>query len=209
MLAAQPEVAAGKAPVGTGGVTLAGGSGGGGGSGGAGGSSVVDFGPYTVHEDGYVTSGPWHGWAWTTSPDGTISPQSFDGAAAGTRLCAAGTVGRDSHAYAILGIDVAQSPENGNEPHWIPTGPGLFYDITNVAGSPLRLQIAAEGGVWCAPISGGHGQLDWGQLNTKCWDGSGTPYDGRAPMVNVMVLVPGSETETVAFDFCINSLGPR
>jgi hypothetical protein len=65
-----------------------------------------------------------------------------------------------------------------------------------------------KGGKWCAAIRGDRGELDWVQFNSSCWDGSGEVYDGQVPLTNVMVLVPGSDTDDVVFDFCINSIEP-
>jgi len=176
---------------------------------GAGSSAPVDYGPYTVNADGFVTSGPWQGWAWTSTDNSAISPSSFSGWPAGATLCVQGTVARVSSAnsYAILGINIGQSRDDG-ERDWTPTGPGLAYNITNTANSPLRLQVAATTGVFGTAIRGGQGKLDWNELNSRCWDNSGSIYDGHSPLNNVMVLVPGSDTDSVIFDFCINSIAP-
>jgi hypothetical protein len=87
---------------------------------------------------------------------------------------------------------------------------GLMVDIKNNAGSPLRVQVqTANGGTnederWCAPFQGS-GFIPWNAFNTKCWDGSGKAY-AMEPISTALVLVPGDDTDPVAFDFCLNSI---
>jgi hypothetical protein len=202
---------------GSGGYIYAAGGSGGYAVGGAGGSSVSSApGPYAVEAGGYVKSGPWQGYAWTvTDPLGsTISPSDFSMVGAGGRLCVKGVVVADPSydVYAILGINVAQ-PQNGGSPGvWTPTGWGLAYSLTTDIASPLRVQIQGAAGYpsesWCADVTGSSGKIPWTQFSQNCWWNSGPYYDGKTPLQSVMFEVPGTNSNSVSYSFCVNSIGP-
>ena len=215
----------GKAPVGSSGgsrgsggyVYGPGGSGGYmAGTGGAGGSwSTTDVGNYRVTAGGYVTSGPWSGYAWTVvdSSDTTISPSEFSGVGDGGRLCVKGVVSDYGYeVYAILGINVAQSRDDSWAGVWTPTGSGLAYSLTTNITSPLRIQIQGAAGYpnesWCMNLSGTSGKIAWTQFKQYCWADYGSPYDGKTQLESVMFEVPGTNSARVSYDFCVGSMGP-
>jgi hypothetical protein len=120
----------------------------------------------------------------------------------------------DYSAVAILGISVNQAQGTTTESTWTPTGSGITYSVTNAGGSPLRVQLQAAGGDvdatkrWCYPVNGNVGTPSWIDFNTKCWDWSGSYYDGTTPLQSVMVMVPGDLTP-VPFSFCVVALTPH
>jgi hypothetical protein len=202
---------------GSGGYLYAASGSGGHGADGVGGSSVPSTGPLGVASGGYVTSGPWRGYAWTAAdPLGsTISPNDFSGLGAGGKLCAKGFVVADPAygGYAILGINVAQTQSGGASGVWATAGTsGLAYSLTTNIASPLRIQIQGAAGypseAWCVNLSGSSGKIPWTQFNQTCWDNIGSFYDGRTPIESVMFLVPGTNTTRVNYDFCVGSVGP-
>ncbi len=178
---------------------------------------------FVVSEGGYVTTLSWHGYAWTAT-DGnsgsTISPPDFTMLASGRQLCAKGTVvgTADYSAAAMLGFNLSQQPgEPGmTAPDPVPWGPGddignggLRYNITNRAGTPLRIQIQGPNGDtdpnqrWCNDVIGQTGEMFWHSFSTECWEGgNGTQYNGVDGLLSIMVLVPGDVTDR-PFDFCI------
>jgi len=175
---------------------------------------------FTVAAGGYVTAGGWKGYAWTAT-DGvsatTISPANFSNLAADGKLCVSGTVAgtADYSAVAILGISINQAmgtPAPAPST-WSQTGTGISYSITNTGGSPLRVQLQAAGGAtdatkrWCDDVNGNVGTPQWFDFNTKCWDRTGTYYDG-SPLESVMVLVPG-DLVARSYSFCVNALAPH
>jgi len=177
---------------------------------------------FAVAAGGYVTVGPWKGYAWTAT-DGVsatiLSPKDFSGLAADGQLCVTGTVAGtpDYSAVAILGIAInqAQGTPAPAPSTWAPTGSAIGYAVTNPGGSPLRIQLQAAGGAtdptkrWCRPANDTINTfLQWSEFNTKCWDGTGTYYDGSTPLESVMVLVPG-DLVPVPFKFCVLALAPR
>jgi hypothetical protein len=90
----------------------------------------------------------------------------------------------------------------------VPTAAGVAYEIENVGGSVLRMQINSQaGGSWCAPIVGNSGFISGSQFNTACWDNSGTFYN-LEPLTSLAIVVPGSDTQTIPFDFCLTSIAP-
>jgi hypothetical protein len=212
----------GEAPVGSPGGSKGsgghpGGSGGyGDGTGGAGaswGTTVVST--YKVTEGGYVESGPWGGYAWTVvdSSDTTISPSEFSGVGDGGQLCVKGVVSNYGYeVYAILGINIAQSRDDGRAGVWTPTGSGLAYSLTTNLASPLRIQIQGAAGYpsesWFMNLTGNSGKIAWTQFKQYCWADYGSPYDGKTPLESVMFEVPGINSARVSYDFCVSSVGP-
>jgi hypothetical protein len=190
-----------NAASGSGGSNAQGGSGG---SSGSGTSNPLDVG-------NYYASGNWHGYVWTsTSGDGSsITPMDFASQTTGMPRCVKGTVAAaaDYGGTAILGFNLSEG--NGATSSTVtPMKEGVLIDVTNNAGSPLRFQIksAPSGGTeWCTTVTGSGGFIPWTSLRTSCWDDTGTPYN-REPIAAAMLLVPGTNTTPVDFDFCWNSL---
>ena len=95
---------------------------------------------------------------------------------------------------------------------WSPSGDGIAYDISNCAGSFLRLELNGADGEfdansrWCASISGEQGFIPWTDFNTECWSNEGDFYDGATPLRSAMVLVPSDAADEIPFDFCLNGL---
>jgi hypothetical protein len=173
-------------------------------------------GGYRVIAGGYVMSGPWRGNAWTTtdsSMDTTLSPSDFSGVGDGGRLCIKGVVSDHGlEVFAILGINVAQPQDGSSVGVWTPTGSGLTYGLTVNVASPLRITIQGAAGYpdesWCANISANAGQIAWTQFKQSCWASYGSFYDGKTPLESVMFEVPGISSTRVAYDFCVDSVGP-
>jgi len=93
----------------------------------------------------------------------------------------------------------------------VPTSAGVTVDVTNTGGSQLRVQIAGPNGAtdpndrWCVLIAGTGGFIPWGSFNTACWGGYGNSYNGE-PITQIAILVPGSDSVAVPFNFCINCI---
>jgi hypothetical protein len=189
----------GGVTAGTGGVTA-----------GSSGAAGADGGAY----GGYISSGGWQGYAWTaTSPSGgSISPDDF-GDVTDFPLCASGSVAAGTSNVAMVGWNLNQHFADGEPALSVtPTMEGIYVSVTNSGGSELRLQIQGPNGGtdandrWCAIIPGSGGFIAFSAFNTECWaGGNGTAYAGQ-PIVAAIVLVPGSASGPVSFDFCIDSL---
>ncbi len=173
---------------------------------------------FVVSGGGYVTSGPWQGYAWTDtelpSLGSAISPADFS-AVAQAPLCVSGTVGADPAygSFAMLGVYLNMPPDGGagSALPWVPTGSGISYSGTNSGGSTLRLQLIGASGApednWCALLAATSGSIPWSSFNTRCWDGSGTAYDAHVPLKAVAIVVPGAPS-AIPFDFCLLGLSP-
>ena len=123
--------------------------------------------------------------------------------------CVSGTVGmmEDFSGTAILGFNLNE-PSGGMGTTVTPSKAGVTINVTNRAGSPLRLQVqtASTGGTqWCTKIMGSGGFIPWENLRTACWGATGMKYM-REPIVSAMVLVPGDNMAPVDFDFCVDVL---
>jgi hypothetical protein len=195
----------------TGGAASGGSSSGGaastGGSAGTGGSGTITY------DGGYITQGPWHGYAWTakTGTGSTLSPTSYSVTA--PPLCASGTVAAGTANVAMIGLNLNQP--KGDNPAMgtvVATDDGMLIDVTNNTAAALRVQIQMADGAtnadhrWCAPLSNGQSFVPWDAFTTTCWNATGTAYAGQA-LVSAMVIVPGGASAR-AFDFCINSMVP-
>jgi len=201
---------------GTGGSAAAGAGGagaGGAGGAGAGGTSAAGVGgnDSAIDVGNYFKSGAWMGYVWTSaSGEGsTITPMDFEAQTTGMPRCVSGTVGpmADFSGTAILGFNLSE-PSGGVGTAVAPTKAGVFINVTNRAGSPLRLQVqtASTGGTqWCTNILGSGGFFLWDTLRTACWGATGMKYM-REPVVSAMVLVPGDDVDPVDFDFCVEAL---
>jgi hypothetical protein len=208
----------------------AGGAGGGGGatgitgSGGTSGSLMPGF---MVDDSGYVTAGPWQGWAWTATETPnlgtTITPTpasqggaGFTAVKAGSPLCTSGIVAQDPNwgGIAMLGVNIAQEKAVTFDPSitWTPTGTGVKWQVANTGASPLRLVIQGPAGYptqqWCYPIAGGSGTVKWADFNSKCWgDATTVPYD-NTPLDQVLIQVPGLNAAAQPFNFCLQGVAP-
>jgi hypothetical protein len=202
----------GSAAAGAGG-SGAGGAGGagGGGAGGAGGASGTGGNDSAIDVGNYFKSGAWMGYVWTsaTGEGTTISPMDFEAQTTGMPRCVSGTVGplTDFSGVAMLGFNLNEVA-GGMAMPIAPTTAGVTINVTNRAGSPLRLQVqtASTGGTqWCTNIIGSGGFILWDALRTACWGATGMKYM-REPIVSAMVLVPGDDVDPVDFDFCVDVL---
>jgi hypothetical protein len=184
------------------------------------GGTSTGTGPYTVLGGGFVTAGAWQGYAWASAgPVGvsTITPTTFGTITAGAQLCVSGTVGAtsDYSGTAMLGINIAQAQGTTVTGTWTPTGTGVSYSITNTGASPIRIQIQGLNGAtdatqrWCYTALTPTGTIPWASFNTQCWTGgTGVAFSPTTPIAAIMVLVPGSNTAAVPFNFCVVSLAP-
>ena len=228
--------ATGGGMTGAGGGTDLAGSGGRGGTGGAvsaagaesTGSSESLMPGFTVDDGGYVTAGPWHGWAWAASEKPylgtTITPQpsdqggtGFGAVTAGSPLCISGTVVQDPNygSVALLGFAIQQDKTPAYTPSntWKPTGTGVRWQVKNTGGSPLRLQIQGVASYpsqsWCYPLVGNSGTIKWSDFNSQCWGSSTTvAYDGTIPLNQIIVQVSGLNYAAQPFDFCLEGAAP-
>lgn len=177
---------------------------------------------WSVEEHGFITACDWQGYAWTAIDSGVdggtpslICPAEFSSLQEDDRLCAEGVVGArdDWGGFAIVGFNLGQEVEDEAVASITPTGEGIQVAVSNYAGSALRVQIQGPNGGddandrWCAALPDGESFVPWGAFNTQCWDDSGEFYQGE-PLQNVLVLVPGSNTEDTPYDFCIDGAYP-
>jgi len=186
---------------------------------GPGGASGTNERGWTVEAGGYVIAGSWQGYAWTaasTENGSTITLKDFPALAAGGPLCASGSVASqyDWGGYAMIGVNLNQAQSKDAPMNTVvPTSAGVSVDVTDTGGSQLRVQISGPAGAtdpndrWCVPIAGSGGFIPWGSFNTACWGGYGNAYNGE-PLTQIAILVPGSNSVAVPFNFCINSIVP-
>jgi hypothetical protein len=91
-----------------------------------------------------------------------------------------------------------------------PTKKGVLVNVTNHVGSSLQFQVEGKLGDktvhWCALLRDSGGFIPWSDLNTACWDKSGTAY-ANEPILSAAIVVSGNTTVAVPFDFCLNALG--
>lgn len=155
--------------------------------------------------NGYLRAGNWHGFTTTQASTGaTIERQSF----VKLPVCASGSVPRDSAGFATLGVNLNQDPAPAGAPadSVVPTKAGLVVHVSNVAASPLRLEIAGAdpGDEWCLDLYGGGGFYPWTSFKSRCWTTGGSAYDGKQGLTRLSISVPGNAAQPVPFDFCLD-----
>ncbi|HTQ07376.1 MAG TPA: hypothetical protein VMI54_26150 [Polyangiaceae bacterium] len=198
---------------------------------GSGTSGSAGTGTTGTNPPGYWSEGDWHGCAWTgidtdttATMRTTVSPQDFTmGQAMNGSYCAMGSVGNTYASVALLGFNLDQDSATANctyDPNAASAdGPpgvalqktGLAINFSKTGAFTLRVQIQAQDGAtnadhrWCYTITDAAGPVfaPYSMFNTKCWDGTGTNYDGTTPISAVVFLVPGA-TSTTPYNFCIN-----
>lgn len=173
--------------------------------------------PHATARGPYYRDDPWHGYFWIakTGKDTTLTPsKSFADKTFDAEICIKGSVAAtsDSSGNAMLGVNVNQFERTDAVPLLrAPSRDGVQVEVKNNAGSPIRVQVAAQDGTsnadahWCAVVNGSGGFIPWTAFNTACWDGSGKPYKHEHITV-AMLLVPGNARSAVPYDFCLQRL---
>ena len=179
-------------------------------------AAVTTCSGFSTLAGGYVNSGALHGYAWTakdTSATTTITPADFSSLTAGSALCASGSVAHTPtfSGWAEIGISINQASGGASAGTYIPTTSGINVHLTNPGASQLRIVLYGPNAAtdpnnsWCAPVLAPGGFIPWTTFNTKCSDGSGTPY-ARQAIQSIAVLAPDNDTTATAFNFCLDCL---
>lgn len=149
-----------------------------------------------------------HLWLAQSGAGTTLTATGFDAAVLSGPVCIKGSVAAtpDYNSNAALGLNLNQAPNQAPMP-FTPTLGGLQVDVTNTAGSPLRILIQSQdgAGLWCANVNGAGGFIAWTAFNTACWDNSGTAY-ALQPLAVASIQVPGGIAAAIPYDFCLNGL---
>jgi hypothetical protein len=164
---------------------------------------------------GLGESGSWRGYVFTAAEAGSsISPGEF----LGDVVCAEGSLGASFEEWALVGWNIAQeideeTLDGGAVNAIVPGGTGVAYDLVNLGGSGLRIQIQADDmGLesWCAPVPPTNpGVIPWGDFRKSCWTQGGEVYDPNTPLAQIAVQTySGSDTLPTAFEYCVIHLGP-
>jgi hypothetical protein len=145
----------------------------------------------------------------------TLSPTTFDARQPGQPFCIAGNVAPDpafqGEAAIKFTINQAASSDVAGQAApvltTVPTGTGLALSFSKSVAHTLRIQLEPPDGgdPWCyeVPEVTGTAFAPYAQFNTACWDGSGQAYAGQ-PIQAVNFQVPGDDTLTIPYGFCIN-----
>ncbi len=161
---------------------------------------------YRVFQGGYVCAGPLHGDAWTSPGEvagAQISPQNFNDARAGERLCITGNTAANTESVGVLGINTGQPVDEIANDGWVPEGDGLEVNVTKTGSFPLQLVVEAGGELYCTEIADGVSQINWSNLKTDCGKTGGMVFDGAGRIDAVMLLVPGDESAETLYDVCL------
>lgn len=159
----------------------------------------------------WATSGDWAGWFYGFGSDGVITvPDSF-AVGAGDAACTAGRIPADPNwqSYAGFGYDLEGDMESSDPtPAVSVTGEGIRYDIVNVAGNLLRLQLEGEDGArWCVDLTKESGVMSWSDFRVDCWEEDTESFDPHAnDVVSLYVAIPGNNASDTDFEFCVRDL---
>jgi hypothetical protein len=189
-------------------------------------STLIDGGtpsiaPLVVTPDGqnnvYVTSGNglWYGYLMLVqdSAGSTVTLPTLQPTPDLTpAYCTAGSVMpgdlSSNPTYAGFGFYLQQSSTTREILTVSPASAGVNVQLLNKAGSPLFAQITGSSTTgapptWCAPILGSGGFIPWTAFNTKCWDGSGSPYRYEQIQSVAIVAGPSSDLVSTNFSYCL------
>lgn len=177
------------------------------------GSVIADatvIGPPTIGNDGYVTVD-----AGSTALLGYVGSYIGGSAStitltyASTAFCASGSVGPNgayqSYAGAGFNVDQTVSSEGGTATSIPIEGSSMTLSYQNFAGSPLRLQIIDTSyNYWCYTLTQAAGPvtIPMSNFNSHCWDGSGESFQTGTSISALQLIVPGSDTVSIPFNFC-------
>lgn len=106
-----------------------------------------------------------------------------------------------------IGVNIDQVM-GGVPESYTPTGRGIFYTVTSLPSTGLRLDVVgADGTVYCANLTVTSGMVPWATFNTKCYD---TPEDGTAltaaPLTSEVEFQAAPNAAAVSWDFCVTAL---
>ncbi|HYP88463.1 MAG TPA: hypothetical protein VEQ59_09920 [Polyangiaceae bacterium] len=186
-----------------------------------GGTSATTCPPYTgtvaadstTFKSGFGTSttGTWsgYGFTYTYGTGAKIAPGMGDTCFSGAKFCANGTVPAADTAGAGLGWNIGQKMNSSTNTAVAVTTPVKVTLAGAVAG--MRVQLSVSSAVsYCYTLTTTDvptATVKLASFNTKCWDNSGTAYDG-SPIQAIQVVVPGAATAAKTFDFCVLDIEP-
>jgi hypothetical protein len=85
-------------------------------------------------------------------------------------------------------------------------GTTISVSYENKKDARLELQLWDGSNYWCTYLPSAKGPTTYtvplSNLNTKCWDGSGTSFTSGTSITTVQLVVPGSATSATPFDYC-------
>ena len=161
----------------------------------------------------YITGSNYSGYGYAfISPSTTVGGTTANCTLGGTKaLCAAGTLPADSSSGTIagIGLNLNQSSATGSTANNLSiTISSVTVGFTNPGGSALRVQIVqGTSTYYCYDISTATSPVTItpSQFNTKCWDGSGSTWDGTNASA-VQLIIPSQAAVNVSFSACLTSL---
>ncbi len=162
---------------------------------------------YTVHPNGYVTSGIWQGWPWVSASGtgSTIAPADVAVNLTNGRLCVSGTAAAVGDGK--LGIAL-NHPFNGPVGTVKPTSNGLVVNVENRGTSAIRVCLYNESSVtWCVALTKFSTDvvIPWSSFSTLTASSGTDLRYSKQPISGVKFVVVSTGVD-VPFSFCINNL---
>jgi hypothetical protein len=124
-------------------------------------------------------------------------------------FCAVGEVEASPtySSWAVGNLTVNQSSQDsGSTQPLVIDGSSIAVTYENGAGSPLEFQLWDGSQFWCYYLPAATNPttvtIKLSELNTKCWDNTGTAFTPGTAIVSVSLSVPCSATTATPFDFC-------
>jgi hypothetical protein len=131
-------------------------------------------------------------------------------------FCAQGVVGpsRTYNSWAVVSFNVNQpaSESSGSVQPVVLNGSEVDITYSNRGGSKLEFQLWDSTGseFWCsylpASTSANTMAIRFSDLNSKCWDNTGTAFVSGTAITAVQLSVPGDAVNKTPFDFCFLGL---
>lgn len=166
-----------------------------------------------------VTEWKGYGFTFTDALGSTISPTCTETGGCDPALnsmCATGSVVADAAYQGVAGLGWQLSREataDAVAAAWTVSGSGINVTLSGApTGARLQLQAlnaASNSERYCAPIPAGGGLIKWADLKTYCWGDTANPSVSLKvgdPIGQAAIVVPGTATAAVPFDFCITAM---
>ena len=129
-------------------------------------------------------------------------------------FCASGTVAPNTtyKSWAVAGFNVNQDAtgDSGSTNGLALAGNTLSIAYINRGGTTLEFQLFDGSQYWCYYLPPASTvstvSIPLPNLNTQCWDGKGEAFKSGTTIKAVNLVVPGSNSSKVAYDFCFEGL---
>jgi hypothetical protein len=105
-----------------------------------------------------------------------------------------------------IGVNVDQAMGSKTVSSYTPTGSGIFYTVTGLPTSGLRIQVDNDGVTYCAQLTAATGTVPWTDFSIDCFDAPPGAALTAAPLMSQVEFQVPSVATSATWDFCVTAL---